>query len=66
MIEENIPTKIKMQMAKLNFSQTSLSEKSGVTRQIISKIINGQNWNRNTMVRVLKALELEHVIKLLK
>ena len=66
MVDQDIITQVKMQMAAKGIKQQKLSERSGVDRSRISQILNGQNWTRNTMIKVLKALELNELITLLK
>lgn len=68
MKNKHIREQIKFAMYRLDWSQTMLAEKSGVSRQRISKIINldGYNWSYKTIVKVLEALELNDLIILLK
>ncbi len=68
MKNEHIREQIKAEMDKRDWSQSKLAELSGVSRQRISQIINtkGYNWSHKTIVRVLEALELTDLIKLLK
>lgn len=67
MNNEQILTQIKGKMDSLGMSQKTLSEKTLIDRGAISRILNGtNNWTRDTMVKILEALELTDLIKLLK
>ena len=67
MNNEQILMQVQVQMTKLEMSQKTLSEKTLITRGNVSKILNGtHNWTRDTMVKILKALELKELITLLK
>ena len=68
MNNEHIREQIKTAMHEQGLNQSGLTEKSGVSRQRISQIINtdGYNWSYKTIVKVLEALELNELISLLK
>lgn len=66
MNSEQILKQIRVKMAVMEFNQNQLSENSGVHRTLLSQILNGSNWTKDTMVRILEALELNELIKLLK
>ena len=66
MVNENITTQIKIKMVKDGIKQQKLSEKSGVDRTRLSQILNGHNWTRDTMNKILNALELTELITLLR
>lgn len=62
----NILKQIKVKMAVMDLNQGQLSEKSGLHRTRLSQILNGDNWTRLTMIKILKALELNELINLIK
>ena len=67
MNNEQILMQVKVQMTKLEMSQKTLSENTLIPRGNISRILSGErNWTRDTMVKILEALELTDLIKLLK
>lgn len=66
MNNEQILKQIRVKMAVMELNQNQLSEKSGVHRTLLSQILNGSNWTKDTMIRVLEALELNDLINLLK
>jgi len=67
MNNEQILTQIKGKMDSLKMSQKTLSEETLIDRGAISRVLNGShNWTRDTMVRILEALELNELINLLK
>lgn len=67
MDNEQILMQVKVQMTKLEMSQKTLSENTLIPRGNISRILSGErNWTRDTMVKILEALELTDLIKLLK
>ncbi len=66
MKNEQILKQIRVKMAVMELNQNELSEKSKVHRTLLSQVLNGSNWTRDTMVKILEALELTDLIKLLK
>ena len=67
MNNEQILNQIKDKMDSLGMSQKTLSEKTLIDRPAISRILNGTtNWTKDTMVKILEALELNELINLLK
>ena len=67
MNNEQILMQVKVKMTKLEMSQKTLSEKTRIDRPAISRILNGTtNWTKDTMVKILEALELKELITLLK
>lgn len=67
MNNERIIMQVKVKMTKIEMSQKDLSEKTLITRSNVSKILNGtHNWTRDTMVKILEAVELKSLIEFLK
>lgn len=58
MRKDKVPTRMKNVRIEKNMTQRDLAEASGVPQDRISRYENGQPMNTDTLIRILKALEV--------
>ena len=63
----NIILAIELECTKKKWNHNRLSKESGVDRSTISRYFKrGDNWTRDNMIKLLKAVELDKYIELIK
>lgn len=64
-IETEIGQRLESVRLSQNISQQDLAQKAGVSRRTISRMENGQGVSFNTLIRVMRALNLTHQLEVL-
>ncbi|MFT6576290.1 MAG: transcriptional regulator with XRE-family HTH domain [Akkermansiaceae bacterium] len=62
LLEKKIGKNLKAFRLARNLSQQQLSEKAGLSRRTITSIENGQGSTLATLIRIVRALDQEHLI----
>ncbi|MGC6467567.1 MAG: helix-turn-helix transcriptional regulator [Akkermansiaceae bacterium] len=60
--EELIGRQLKEHRLRRNLNQTELAEKAGLARRTITSVENGKGCTLSTLIRLVRALRIEHVL----
>ena len=61
-LEALIGQRLKEQRLQRNLNQTELAERAGLARRTITSIENGKGCTLGTLIRIVRALDLEHLL----
>jgi transcriptional regulator with XRE-family HTH domain len=61
-LEALIGQRLKEQRLRRNLNQTELAERAGLARRTITSIENGNGCTLGTLIRIVRALDLEHLL----
>lgn len=54
----DLATNIRMEMARKNIGQTALAEASGVSKQVVNRVVHGGNTSMETVLKIAKGLDV--------
>jgi transcriptional regulator with XRE-family HTH domain len=63
---KHIFLQIKLEQTKLGWTDYELAKQSGVDKATLSRYFKGDNWTRDNLVKLLKAVKLNRYIELLE
>ncbi len=61
-LEERIGLRLKQHRLRRNLNQTELAESAGLARRTITSVENGNGCTVNTLIRLVRALHIEHTL----
>ena len=62
-LEELIGQRLKEHRLQRNLNQTDLAERAGLARRTITSVENGHGCTLGTLIRLVRALDLEHLLQ---
>jgi transcriptional regulator with XRE-family HTH domain len=62
-LEELIGKRLKQNRLRQNLNQTELAERAGLARRTITSVENGNGCTLGTLIRLVRALKIEHTLE---